>query len=371
MTFLCCPDSFKGSLTALQAAHAMRRGILAACPDAAILLCPMADGGEGTLEAMMPTKTLDVAACDALGRPLTAPIGLLEGGAAIVEMALTCGLTLVPPPLRHPLVLHTRGLGLQLAAAAAQAERVYVGIGGSATNDGGVGMAQALDWRFLDAQGRDLPPAPAHLMKLHAIEGPAPLAAKVFAACDVTSPLCGPEGAAAVFGPQKGATPDEVEQLDEALAHLADVVKTCLGIDAKDRPGAGAAGGMGFGLAAFCGAELLRGVAFVSAARNLPGLCARADVIITGEGRTDGQSARGKVPAGVIAAANGKPVWVISGSLGTGWEDVAVLGATVCLPAAPPDMPLPEAMKKAAVLLQQATRVAVENGVAVAGGGPF
>ncbi|MGE5529189.1 MAG: glycerate kinase, partial [Patescibacteria group bacterium] len=264
MHIILAPDSFKGSLSARQAAEAMAAGARRAFPDAVLTLVPMADGGEGTAEALLDAtggEKREITVCGPAGRPVRAFYGLLgDGKTAVLEMASASGLNLVPAGERNPLHTTTRGTGeLILAALDAGARRVLIGIGGSATNDGGAGLAQALGYRLLDGDGRDLPPGGAALARLARLEayGADPRLGSVefVAACDVTNPLLGPEGASAVYGPQKGATPAMVAELDHALARFAEVVRRDLGLDVADMPGAGAAGGLGAGLVAFCRAR--------------------------------------------------------------------------------------------------------------------
>lgn len=324
MRVLVCPDKFRGTLTAREAGDAIARGWRRARPDDEVEVLPLADGGEGTLQVLAPpgdpgatrsTRTVT----GPLGEPVEAPFGM-RGDTAVIEMALASGLELVPPGGRAPLRTTTRGTGELMAAALdAGARRLLVCLGGSATNDGGVGMAAALGARFLDAGGNEIAEGGAGLLALDRVDAGAILdrvrAVDVVGVTDVDNPLCGPAGASAVFGPQKGASPDDVVLLDRALAHLAAVTARDLGADRSREPGAGAAGGLGFGLLAFTGARLRRGVEVVMEAvgfaRHLPG----ASLLITGEGSFDAGSLHGKVPAGVLAAAElaGAPVAILCG----------------------------------------------------------
>ena len=329
-------DSFKGSLSSLEAGEAAAAGVRRAIPGAECVVRPLADGGEGTVEALvggMGGEFRDVAVTGPAGRSVTARYGLLPGGVAVMEMAQAAGLTLVSGEWRNPLLTTTFGVGEMIRDAAAQgATRVVMGIGGSATNDGGAGMLQALGFRLLDAAGNDLPRGGAALADLARIEPPrdGSLAALGFRiACDVTNPLCGPDGASAVFGPQKGATPDMVRRLDAALAHFAEVS----GGDAAV-PGAGAAGGLGYAFRTFLGAELTPGVDLVLRETRLEDDIRDADVVVTGEGRLDGQTAMGKAPIGVarLAKRHGARVVAFAGCLGDGVEALNAAGMDAFFP---------------------------------------
>jgi glycerate kinase len=337
MRILVAPDKFRGTLTAAEAASAIARGWRRARPHDRVEEVPLADGGEGTLDALLAAlggerRTVQVSG--PLGDEVEAPFGLAEGPQGrlgIVEMARASGLELVSPARRDPLRATTRGTGeLILAALRAGAREVLVCLGGSATTDGGAGMAQALGVALLDAEGRAVGPGGIGLLQLARIDatGLDPLArtARVQVACDVDSPLTGPQGAAHVFGPQKGATAEEVLLLDRALGHLAAVVHRDLGIDVRGLPGAGAAGGLGAGLVAFLGARLRPGVQLVMEAAGLPRRIEGADLVITGEGAFDASSLRGKVPAGVLELARGAgvPAVVLCGRAEIHPEGVAV-----------------------------------------------
>jgi glycerate 2-kinase len=315
MRVLVAPDKFRGTLTAAQAARAVETGWRRARPGDNLTVVPMADGGEGTLATLVDglggtSHEADVTG--PLGAPVRAAFGLVPapgGPAAIVEMARASGLALLPEGGRDPLHASTRGTGELIALALRHVPTsVLVCIGGSATNDGGVGMAQALHGRFLDAGGNDLAPGGAALLELDRIDLRPMIAfvgdsVRFVAASDVDNPLCGPAGAAVVYGPQKGAGAGDVVLLDRALGHLAAVVDRDLGIDLRDAPGAGAAGGLGFGLMAFLGARLRPGVEVVMDAVGLTELIAEADLVVTGEGTLDAQSLSGKVVAGVLRVA--------------------------------------------------------------------
>jgi glycerate kinase len=308
------PDKFKGTLSAGEVAAALATGWRAGDPGAEVEECPVADGGEGTLDALLAAlgglRRL-AGVVGPLGDPVYAEYGLLETGAgrsAVVEMARASGLALLSEARRDPLRATTRGTGqLILAAARHRPRRVMVCIGGSATNDAGAGMAQALGVRLIDEHGRDLPPGGAALRRLATIDAGGMYREvrdlEVVVASDVDNPLTGPRGASAVYGPQKGATPEQMVLLDEALAHFAAVVHRDLGIDVRDIPGAGAAGGLGAGLVAFLGARLRPGFELVAEALDLERRLETADVAVTGEGRYDRQTERGKAPAGVLRLA--------------------------------------------------------------------
>jgi glycerate kinase len=311
---LVAPDKFKDTLTAAEAAAAIAAGWKRADSSAAVTTVPLADGGEGTLDTLVAAlggDRHDATVSGPLGDRVRAQFAIVttgEGPTGVVEMAAASGLALIPTWRRDPKRTTTRGTGeLILAAAKAGARRILVCIGGSATNDGGAGMAQALRVTLLDAEGRDLKPGGAALIDLARIDmsalDPAVSRADVLVATDVDNPLTGPRGASAVFGPQKGATEEDVVLLDHALGHLAAVIHRDLGIDVRRLPGAGAAGGLGAGLVAFLGAKLRPGVDIVMEAVGLPERLEAADLVITGEGAFDEQSLHGKVPAGVLRAA--------------------------------------------------------------------
>ena len=329
------PDSYKESLSALEVAQAVAAGFRQVFPAAEYVLVPVADGGEGTVDAMVAAtggRKETVAVSGPLGEPVEAFYGLTgDGATAVIEMAAASGLALVPPERRNPLLTTSRGTGeLIRAALDAGARRFILGIGGSATNDGGAGMVQALGARLLDAQGHELGPGGGALADLDRVDvsalDPRLKARRIEVACDVDNPLTGPRGASAVFGPQKGATPAMVQVLDANLARLARIVERDLGVAVDAVPGAGAAGGMGAAMLAFFGATLKPGIEIVTAAVELDAHVRDADLVITGEGRIDFQTVHGKTPIGVarVAKRHGKPVIGIAGSLGA---DVGVVHA--------------------------------------------
>ena len=328
------PQSFKGSADAVAVASAIARGVRRALPDASVEEMPLADGGEGTVRALVrATKgTLRAARVrDPLLREIRAEWGVLgDGTTAIVEMAAASGLPLLTALERDPRITSTRGTGeLILAAAASGAHRIVIGIGGSATNDGGAGMARAIGYRFFDAEGNDLPEGGAALASLARIDGqtdPRLVRPAIEVACDVRNPLLGPEGASAIYGPQKGATPEVVAELDRALARYADVIERFVGRSIRDVPGSGAAGGLGAGLLAFLDARLVSGADLVLRAVDFTKHLKGAGLVITGEGRIDRQSGFGKLTGAVAAAARraGIPVAGVAGSVGPGHEALSL-----------------------------------------------
>lgn len=343
MRVLVATDKFKGSLSALQAARAIMAGLEEGLPGVEVELCPMADGGEGTLEALVEATGARVIALEAAGpmpsQSVKASWAMLEPGdgvgsatfkafaditsrTAIVEMAQASGFSLVNKSDMNPLVATTFGTGQLIKDAMDRGcKTVVVGIGGSATVDGGTGIARALGYRFLDESGRELPPGGGPLERLARIDASQRderIAGTTFiAASDVDNPLLGEGGAARVFGPQKGATPEQVTTLERCLATLAERIRADLGIDVTRQSGLGAAGGAGAGLVAFCGARITSGVALVAAAVGLDERIAGADLVLTGEGRLDTQTLRGKTPAGVMQAAldRGVPVVLMAGAI--------------------------------------------------------
>ena len=327
MKIVIAPDSYKESLSALEVAQAVEAGFRQVFPDADYVLVPVADGGEGTVDAMVAAtggRKETVTVSGPLGEPVEAFYGLTgDGDTAVIEMAAASGLALVPPDRRNPLLTSSRGTGeLIRAALDAGARRFILGIGGSATNDGGAGMVQALGARLLDLEGRELDGSGGDLARLERIDvsalDPRVAECRIEVACDVDNPLTGARGASAVFGPQKGATPEMVQALDANLARLARIVGRDLGVAVDTVPGAGAAGGMGAAMLAFFGATLKPGIEIVTAAVDLDTQVRDADLVITGEGRIDFQTVHGKTPIGVarVAKRHGKPVIGIAGSLG-------------------------------------------------------
>lgn len=329
------PNAFKGTLSAAQAAERIERGLRQALPRAEFITIPMADGGDGTMEAVVHAtggRLVRARVHDPLGREMWAKWGLAgDGERAVIELAQASGLALLSAEERNPLKATTRGTGeLILAALRRGAKRILVAIGGSATNDGGVGLARALGMRFLDAKGRELPEGGGNLIHLARIDAsriePLVAKARIDVACDVDNPLFGRRGAAYVYGPQKGATLVMVRRLDLGLRRLAKVARRDLGVDVAEMPGAGAAGGTGGGLVAFLGARLLLGAKLVMEAIDLRKRLEGCDLVITGEGRLDTQSLHGKAPVAVARLARRMriPVFAICGSVSEEMETTRV-----------------------------------------------
>ena len=370
MKIVIAPDSYKGSIYASDAARAMEDGVRRVLPDAETVLVPVADGGDGTLETLVETsggRIITSEVTGPLGEPVSAQWGAMgDGVTAVAEMARTSGLALVRLEDRDPLNATTYGLGeVILEALEAGFRRFILGIGGSATNDAGAGMAQALGVRLLDAGGADLPPGGAALARLARIDAsgldPRAADADFDVACDVNNPLTGPEGASAVYGPQKGATPAMIEQLDAALANFAGVVKRDLGADVDGVPGSGAAGGLGGGIMAFLGGRLRPGVDIVLDKVDLASRLDGADLIITGEGCMDFQTVYNKAPIGVARLARERniPVIGVSGSLGGGFTDVHEHGIAAAVAITHAPMTLDEATDRVAELIASATEQAI------------
>lgn len=335
MRIVVAPQEFKGSLTAAEAAHAIAAGIRTALPAADVIEAPMSDGGPGLVDTMLAAlggERVEAAVHDPRMRPVRAAWAILDGAAgsertAAIEMAAASGLVLLRPDERDPLVATTYGTGELIRAALDRGcAQIIVGVGGSATVDGGAGAMQALGARLLDASGRDLPPGGAALARLDRID----LAGRdlrlassaIRVASDVTNPLCGPTGAAVVFGPQKGASPGDVLALDAALHRLAEVVRRDCDVDLLVLSGGGAAGGLAAGLAAVATATIEPGFDIVANAVGLDAKVAAADMVITGEGRLDAQTAFGKTASGVAALArkHGKRVAIVAGSVDSGYD---------------------------------------------------
>ncbi len=321
MRILIAPDKFKGSLGAEEVAERIRAGVLGALPTAEVEMLPLADGGEGTAETIRRAhggEWVSCAAHDALGREIQASYAWMPlSGLAVLEMSVAAGLQSLHPHERNPVNASTFGVGEMLLQAILHGAReIIIGLGGSATNDGGFGLARALGFRFIDRDDRELTGPVTTLLDLSHIEPPDDLSLpRITAACDVTNPLLGPHGATRTFGPQKGATPEQLEILERSLARLAEVAAQVFHNDQRNVPGAGAAGGLGFGLVTFCGATVRSGFEVVAEAIDLRARIERADIVITGEGKLDRQTLAGKAPAGVaqMARAVKKPVFAIVG----------------------------------------------------------
>lgn len=362
MKIIIAPDSFKESLPAAAVAQAIAAGIKIAAPEAEVVCVPMADGGEGTLDAVLTVtggERRELTVADALGRPRKAFWGWLPDQTGVIEMASAAGLEHVAPSDRNPLKADTYGVGeLIQSALDAGAKRIVLTAGGSATNDGGTGMLRALGMTLLDDTGTVLPSGPEALLRLAHIDVSG-LDARLqtvdmVVATDVRNPLCGPNGASAIFGPQKGATPEMVQMLDQALAKLATITAQTTGTDCQHDPGAGAAGGLGFAAMAWMGAKTRPGVEVVAELAKLEQAIAGADLVFTGEGRMDAQTLQGKTPWGVmqIAKSHQVPVIALAGSLGDGYQALYEAGLTAAFSLANGPMDLSLAFKQAANLLQ-------------------
>ena len=374
MKIVVAPDSFKGSVSALEAANAIEQGVRRVFPEAIIEKVPMADGGEGTVQSLVDAtgghiQTLRVLA--PLENEVDAKFGILaDGETAVIEMASASGLTLVAPDERNPLRTTTYGTG-QLIHAALEAgcRRLIIGIGGSATNDGGIGMAEALGVRLLDANGKQIPRGGGSLRQLQSIDiiglHPAVSETETVVACDVNNPLTGPDGASHVYGPQKGATPEMIETLDACLEHFDEILIQTLGKSFNDIPGAGAAGGLGAGLMAFLNAELKLGVDIMIDAVKLRERVKGASLVFTGEGQLDFQTAFGKTPVGVakVAKEYNIPVIAIAGGIAEGAEAVYDAGIDAMLGIVQEPMSLEVAVEDATRLIadtaEQAARLVV------------
>lgn len=360
MRILIAIDKFKGSIPATVAAKAIESALQRAIPGVECDSCPIADGGEGTAEAVIAAlngKWCETATFDAQNRPVTARYGLVRDGGqfeAIMEMSAASGLAMVSDRPLDPAAATTHGTGLMLQDAMDRGvTRIVIGIGGSATNDAGIGMAAALGYRFLDALGSPLTPVIQNMDRLAEIKFTELwLPPEILVACDVNNPLLGPHGCTRVYGPQKGV--QDFAFFESRLQHLADIVKRDLGVDHRDVPGAGAAGGLGFGLMSFCGAKLTSGFDLIADIVHLRDRIAAADFVITGEGRLDAQTLHGKGPMGVaeMARAMKKPVAAFAGAIEA--EDQLRARFDLLCAIKPKDMPLAEAMQRGPELLADA-----------------
>jgi glycerate kinase len=371
MKIVVAPQALKGSLDAPDVGNSIAAGVHAVFPDAEVQVIPVADGGEGTVSALVAATggTLHTTKVTGpLGEPVFAEFGILgttsafSSRTAVIEMAAASGLPLVPPQRRDPRITTTRGTGeLMRAALDLGCERILIGIGGSATNDGGAGMAHALGARLLDTDGAELPPGGAALARLAHIDltslDPRLQHTEILVACDVTNPLYGPEGASAIYGPQKGATPEVARELDAALHHYADVVRRILDTDVAAIQGAGAAGGLGAGLLAFAHAQLTPGAPLVLKTLDFDSRLQNAALMITAEGRIDAQTAYGKAVGAVAASAKraGARTIALAGSLAADEAALLALGIDVAIPIADGPLTLEESMARAAELLTSAT----------------
>ncbi|MDZ7794989.1 MAG: glycerate kinase [Spirochaetia bacterium] len=361
MKILIAPDSFKGSNSSLKVAEAIEEGVCRVFPEAVVEKVPIGDGGEGTVDALVEANEGEIITLQVngpLGHPVDSFYGIVDEGTAVIEMAAASGLDLLPEHQRDVLRASTYGTGQLIMHALEQGvEEIILAIGGSATNDGGTGMAAALGYRFLDDKGEELPPGGAALQKLASIDDsrvdPRVRKARFRVACDVNNPLLGERGASAVYGPQKGAGPQDVQTLDAALKQLSKVVELQFGQKVDETPGAGAAGGLGYGLLVFCGATLEKGIDIVLDAVNFDERLENKDMVITGEGKIDGQTAYGKVPIGIAyrAKQKGVPVLVIAGDIGDGIEAVYDKGIDAVMSTVNRAMSLEEAMGNSRALL--------------------
>ncbi len=366
MRVVIAPDSFKESLTAREVAAAVRRGVEQVWPQADVVEMPLADGGEGTADALVAAtggRWVPVVVSGPQGTPVEAGFGLLgDGRTGVVELAAASGIDVALPQDRDVLTADTYGTGELIAAALDHGvTRLVIGLGGSATNDGGAGLLRALGAEVLDADGAPIAPGGAALAGARTLDvtglDPRLAGVDIDVACDVDNPLTGPTGASAVFGPQKGAGPEDVALLDLALGQWADVV--ALGrSDLRDAPGAGAAGGAGFAAIAVLGGRMRPGIELVSDVVGLADVLAGSDLVITGEGRVDAQTMHGKTPAGVldVARSAGVPVVVIAGSVGPGAEALLEAGAVAVVPTAPGPASTDELLADAAVNVERAAR---------------
>jgi len=359
MRILIANDKFKGSLPAEKAGFHIKNSLETVFPQASFDLCPIADGGEGTAQAMTTALAGEWTFCptlDAQGRPIQAPFGWVAASAtAVMEMSAASGLAIVQDLELNPLTASTLGTGILIQSALAKgARRILIGIGGSATNDGGLGVALALGYTFKNS-GQAFTPSLTTILEADRVERPAHLPAfELIVACDVDNPLLGPRGATRVYGPQKGVR--DFAWFERRLEHLADLARRDLGVDPRDVPGAGAAGGLGFGLMAFLGGRLVSGFDMVATQVGLAARITAADLVITGEGRLDEQSLQGKGPVGVARLARrlGKKIVGVAGSV----DDSAALRAQfdLLIPIKPATMPLAEAMRRTGELIETAVR---------------
>jgi glycerate kinase len=366
MKILVAPNALKGSVSAMEAAQRIALGLKKSGLNADVDIMPIADGGDDTMDVLVAAggEVREVEVLDPLGRPITAQFGFLgDGRTAIVEMARASGLKLLKTSERDPLRTTTFGTGQLIEAAIkAGARRVIIGIGGSATNDGGVGCAQALGLLIEDEAGRPVPSGGAALRQVARIDTrsmmPELSKVEILVACDVDNPLLGPRGASAVFGPQKGATPEKVEELEASLAHFYALVADALGIDVRERPGAGAAGGLGAGLMTFLGGQPKSGIDLVLEYLDLPKRLQGVDLVITAEGSMDLQTLRGKGPMGIArdALEHGVPTIALVGSLGEGENELYEAGFKAIFPIVPGPMSLEEAMSMGGEFLERTAK---------------
>lgn len=359
LRFVIAPDSFKESLSAVQAAQAMQRGILRQFPDAICRLVPLADGGEGTVDALLNACTGQKVSCRVRGplpqQQVESYFALIDDGkTAVIEMAKANGIHLIPLAQRNPALTSTYGTGEMIRQALdLGVSKIVIGLGGSVTNDAGSGMAKALGVKFLDQAGLEVQPCGGNLKQICEIDLSALDArlatTEMLIASDVNNPLCGEYGASAIFGPQKGATPELVKILDQNLGYFANLVETTLGVNVQHQAGAGAAGGLGFGLLAFARAKIQSGVELLIQQTGLTEKITQADVVLTGEGKIDRQTFMGKTPFGVaqVAKSLNKPVYAFAGMIGEDIEPLLEAGFTQIIGINPPDISVEDAIRNA------------------------
>jgi len=363
MRILIAPDSFKNALSALEVSKYLHMGLVKALPEAEFELLPMADGGEGTVEALIDAtegRLITMTVNDPLMRPVDASFGVTgKGLTAVIEMASASGIQLIGADERNPWITSTYGTGELILAALNEGCRKFIlGIGGSATNDCGAGAASALGVKFLDSGGNRVVQGGGHLDKVASIDmsglDERISECEIMVACDVSNPLTGPKGASHVYGPQKGADPQMVEKLDSNLGHIAGLIKDQLGLEVDEIPGSGAAGGLGAGLIAFLGGELVAGVKAIGGVTGLDEAIRKADLVITGEGKIDSQTQYGKTPYGVAVSARnlGKPVIAVTGTVGEGAHELFEHGIDTIFSILDAPMNLDEAIEKTPSLLE-------------------
>lgn len=372
MKIVVAPDSFKGSLTAIEVSDAIEKGIKEVFPEAEIVKIPMADGGDGTVQCLVNAtggEILKEKVVGPLGDEVLASYGILgDKKTAVIEMAEASGLNLVPENKRNPLITTTYGTGQLIKAALDHGcRKMIIGIGGSATNDGGAGMVQALGAKLIDKDGEEIGFGGGELKKVFRIDTKyldnRLSETKVLIASDVSNPLCGPKGASRIYGPQKGATPEIIEELDESLAYFAEIIKRDLNKDIKDIPGAGAAGGLGASLMAFLDAELRLGIEIIIEIVKLEQAIKDADLVITGEGKIDSQTIYGKAPIGVakIAKKYNIPVIAVAAIIGDDADIVHQYGIDNLIRVSEPPMSLTEPKSKKVWLIKKSIKQFLER----------
>ena len=364
MNILIAPDSFKDSLSAKKVAEALKTGFLKGFPEAQIQILPMADGGEGTVESVIDAtdgEMVKLEVMDPLMRPTDSFYGISgDGNSAIIEMAAASGLEKLKPSERNPWITSTYGTGQLIENALERGcRKILIGIGGSATNDCGAGMAEALGVTFTDQSGAGIGKGGGELDRVTKIDitglHQGISSAEIVVACDVANPLCGPGGASFVYGPQKGADPEMVKKLDRNLEYFAGLIKEQLGKDISSIPGSGAAGGLGAGMLTFLNAKLMRGFDMIAEMVNLEEKIIEADLVITGEGKIDSQTQFGKTPFGVamLASKHNKPVIAVAGAVGSGTEVLYNYGINAIFPITDRPMTLEESIQGSQELLER------------------